>query len=105
MDVAIYDQNGNQRSFSNLTIKNQEWTKDIITGLEAKPSAILVNGNNKGYCRSILDKQSLDFFLANMSKISDELNRSYLWRTLWDNLKIGLLTGEQFLQCVLDHFH
>jgi hypothetical protein len=63
-----------------------------------------VNGNNRGYCRTILDKQSLAFFLANLSKIKDDLNRSYIWRTLWDNLKIKVLTGEQFLSCVQDHF-
>ena len=72
--------------------------------LNNKPCAILVNGNNKGYCRTVLDNESLKFFLANLSKIKDDLNRSYIWRTLWDNLKIKVVTGEQFLQCVLDHF-
>ena len=69
-----------------------------------KPSAILVNGNIKGYCRTVLDQESLQFFLANLLKVRDDLNRSYIWRTLWDNLKIKVITGEQFLQCVLDHF-
>jgi hypothetical protein len=60
----------------------------------SKPSAILVNGNNKGYCRTVLDHESLQFFLANLSKVKDDLNRSYIWRTLWDNLKIKILSGE-----------
>jgi hypothetical protein len=60
----------------------------------SKPSAILVNGNNKGYCRTVLDYESLQFFLANLSKVKDDLNRSYIWRTLWDNLKIKILSGE-----------
>jgi len=72
--------------------------------LNKKPCAVLVNGNNKGYCRTVIDSNSLQFFLGNLSKIRDDLNRSYIWRTLWDNLKIKIVTGEQILQCVLDHF-
>jgi hypothetical protein len=82
----------------------QELTKDAVIGINVRPCAILVNGDNKGYCRSILDAESLIFFLANLSKIKDDLNRSYIWRTLWDNLKLGILTGEQYLECVLNHF-
>lgn len=65
-----------------------------MTVLNKIPCAILVNGNLKGYCRTVLDKESLEFFLGNLSKVKDDLNRSYIWRTLWDNLKIKVLTGE-----------
>ena len=87
-----------------MHIQSEQLTRERTSVFKYKPSAILVNGNIKGYCRTVLDQDSLQFFLANLSKVRDDLNRSYIWRTLWDNLKIKVLTGEQFLQCVLDHF-
>ena len=63
----------------------------------------MVNANNKGYCRVVLDKISLKFFLENLSKIEDDLNRNYIWRILCDNLKIKNVTPDEFIQCVNDH--
>ena len=63
-----------------------------------------MNANLKGYCRTVIDPKSLDFFLHNLSLIEDELNRSYIWRTLWDNLKINIVSVEQYLQCFIKHF-
>jgi hypothetical protein len=79
-------------------------TKDIAVGLKEMPQAVLINANLKGYCRNVLDPDSLQFFLENLSSIEDDLTRSYIWRTLWDNLKIQVLSGEDFLKCVLNHF-
>jgi hypothetical protein len=63
-------------------------------GIEQKPEAILVNANAKGYCRTVFDEGSLHYYLENLSLIVDDLNRSYIWRTLWDILKIKKVTGE-----------
>ena len=65
--------------------------------------AVLVNANNKGYCRVVLDPESLKFFLQNLSMIEDDLNRNYVWRILCDNLKIKIVTPDEFIQCVNDH--
>lgn len=71
--------------------------------MEIKPKAVLVNANNKGYCRVVLDSESLAFFLQNLSSIDDDLNRNYVWRILCDNLKIKVLKPQEFIQCVIDH--
>jgi hypothetical protein len=66
-------------------VKAEEYTKDIHSGpLDRLPSAILVNANNKGYCRVVFDDLSLPFFLRNLPKIENNTNRSYVWRTLPD---------------------
>lgn len=100
----MFDENGNQRVISNVRILPNEYTKDIISGLEQKPSAVLINSGLKGYCRTVLDSDSLQFFLENLSQIDDDLTRSYIWRTLWDNLKINVVSGDEFLECFIDHF-
>ena len=104
LEVVVYDQDVNQRTVENVHIQGEALTREKVSVFKNKPCAILVNGNLKGYCRTVLDQESLHYFLQNLSKVKDDLNRSYIWRTLWDNLKIKVLTGEQFLQCVLDHF-
>lgn len=97
MDVAIYDKDCNQRILSDVRIQPEGITKDIIQGLEKAPAAILINANNKGYCRTVLDQESLKFFLQNLSKITDTLNRSYIWRIFCDNLTIKVVKPEQFI--------
>jgi len=47
---------------------------------------------------------SIGFFLESLSLIKDDLNRSYVWRTLWENLKLGVVSGFQVLNCFLKHF-
>lgn len=60
-------------------------TAKIYEGnLEKFPKAVLINANNKGYCRVLFDESSKVFFLQNLSKVKSNLNRSYLWRALYD---------------------
>jgi len=35
------------------------------------PAAVLVNANNTGYCRVVLDDTSIKFFLNNLSNIEN----------------------------------
>lgn len=86
-----------------MRVLPQEWTRDVAV-LETLPEAVLVNAGVKGYCRTIIDSMSLSFFLESLSLIKDDLNRSYVWRTLWENLKLGNVTGFQVLDCFLKHF-
>lgn len=88
IDVALYDQDGTERIFSNIILQAENYTYDVITGLEIKPAAILVNANNKGYCRVVFEKESLHYFLEHLNLIESDLNRTYIWRTLTDNMKI-----------------
>jgi|LauGreDrversion4_2_1035121.scaffolds.fasta_scaffold76921_2 hypothetical protein len=67
------------------------------------PRGILINANNKGYCRVIFDEESKTFFLGNVSKIEDDINRCNVWRIICDNMKLGLISGEEVINCVCEH--
>lgn len=75
----------------------------LLVGFRKKPSAILLNANNKGYCRVTLDKDSKSFFLGNLSKCQDDINRSNIWRIICDNMKMGLITGTEVIECFNKH--
>ena len=75
----------------------------VIKGLKNKPAAILLNANNKGYCRVTLDKDSRNFFLEHLQKCQDDLNRSNIWRIICDNMKMGLVSAQEFIKCFNDH--
>jgi hypothetical protein len=75
----------------------------VITGLKKLPRGILINANNKGYCRVILDEESKTFFLDSLSEIKDDINRCNVWRIICDNMKLGLISGEDVINCVSKH--
>ena len=75
----------------------------VISGLKKKPSAVLLNANNKGYCRVTFDITSKSFFLANLSQCKDVINRSNIWRIICDNMKLGLITHEEVIECFNKH--
>jgi hypothetical protein len=66
MDIAVYDENFVPTIFENMRILPQAQTVSVIKGLKKKPAAILLNANNKGYCRVTLDNDSKTFFLTNL---------------------------------------
>lgn len=65
------------------------------------PSAILIDSNNKGYCRVVLDDGSIKFFRSNLHRIKNTTNRSYLWRILADQVKLLRLSPADFIEVVL----
>lgn len=93
MDIAVYDENFVPTIYENVRILPKAQTVSAISGLKAKPTAVLLNANNKGYCRVTLDDASKSFFLANLSICKDDINRSNIWRIICDNMKLGLITG------------
>lgn len=44
------------------------------------------NANNRGYCRVIMSPDQLLFFASILDKL-DNVNRSYMWRVLFDHVK------------------
>ena len=65
MDIAFYDQKCEEKVLEDVRVFSNEYT-NIEEGhykgdnkSESAPSAILVNANNKGYCRIIIDMKSL----------------------------------------------
>ena len=74
-----------------------------ITGLKSEPKGVLLNANNKGYCRVVLDQSSVAFFTEHLSKIKDDVNRCNVWRILCDNMRLGVITPQTLLECVIKH--
>jgi hypothetical protein len=89
--------------YENVRILAAEITPNVITGVKKPPQAVLINANNKGYCRVILDVESKTCFLENLSNIEDDINRCNVWRIICDNMKLGLITGEEVINCVIKH--
>lgn len=94
IDITIYDNDFFGKHYKDIKILPVSTTLDAIPNLDFKPKAVLVNSKNKGYCRSVLDPESLEFFLANISKIEVDHDRSLIWRILGDNLKLSVLKPE-----------
>lgn len=103
IDIAVYDEKFNPTIYENIRVLAAAQTVSAIRGLQKKPSAILLNANNKGYCRVTLDKDSKNFFLGNLSKCQDDINRSNIWRIICDNMKMGLITGAEVIECFNKH--
>jgi hypothetical protein len=103
IDIAIYDENFTPTIYENIKVLAAAQTISAVSGLQKKPSAILLNANNKGYCRITLDKDSKSFFLGNLSKCQDDINRSNIWRIICDNMKMGLITGTEVIECFNKH--
>lgn len=79
LDVCLYDADCKETVWSDVRIKAQEITFDEATmegPFDKQPAAVLVNTNNKGYCRVVLEDDSIKFFLKNLSKIDNSGNRS-----------------------------
>ena len=60
------------------------------------------NANNKGYCRALLDANSVDFFTEYLREV-DVVNRTYLWRILFDHVTLHKLAPVEFIQAVNAH--
>lgn len=101
--MAVYDDEFNEMLFENIEVAAQDITPKVITGLAIRPAAVLVNANNKGFCRAILDRDSQSFFLQNLSSIESAVNRGNVWRILCDNTVLGLIKGETLLKCAAKH--
>ena len=70
----------------------------LLQETEGKVHA-LVNANNKGFCRALLDQDSLDFFCEFLGEV-DTVNRCYLWRILFDHVIMLKLSPLDFITAV-----
>ena len=66
-----------------VLVKSAQITPEILT-LESKPEAVLINYNNRGYCRLRFDSDSYALFRDNLRYIKESSMRTYLWRTFKD---------------------
>lgn len=70
--------------------------------LKQAPVAVLPNSSNKGYCRVVLDHASIEHFVAHfMESHVNTYNRTYLWRILFDHIKMKKMHPNKFLEIVI----
>ena len=69
----------------------------------SKKIACLVNANNKGYCRVKLDKEHIKYFKEIYSEL-DTMNRCYLQRILYDQVRLQIFQPAEFVELVCREF-
>lgn len=82
IDLAIYDQEGNELVIPAVQIKAQADQGIVVSDLEEKPAAILPTANNNGYATVRFDQESLNWFVKNTYKIKSFANRALIWNLL-----------------------
>ena len=80
------------KMFSKLLDEDEEEIKVVA----------MVNANCKGYCRVLLDQTSIEFFLENLSQV-DTVNRCYLWRILFDHVRLLKISPMDYITAVQSH--
>jgi hypothetical protein len=97
----------------NVRVKAAEVTVDIVSqfseaiqkkvGELGENLAVLVNANNKGYCRTQLDDRSINYFAENLQHIDHTVNRCYLWRILYDHVRTCKLPPMMYIEIACMH--
>jgi len=82
-----------------IVTKDDQETFDIeeLVGTEA-PFAYHINYGCIGHAKFIIDKNSIDAFANNLSKIEDSYHRAHLYNLMFDMLKEGDMSGSQLLK-------
>lgn len=100
--MALYDNNFGEKLLFNIRVKPGEKESVIYeSSVELLPEAILINANNKGYGRIVMDENSIRFFCQNLSKIQNTVNRSLIWRALPDQMLLLRLKPIEFMECII----
>lgn len=60
-------------------LKAEEETVIMENCENMRPVAALVNAGAQGYARLVFDERSIEYFLANISSIKLQLDRTYIW--------------------------
>lgn len=63
--------------------------------------AILLNYEDHTFVKNNIDETSRQFFADNLSKVSDVLSRTLIWRSFFDMVKDAKITSIQYIDFVL----
>ena len=66
-----------------------------------KPVACLLNSGNLGYLRTIIDDNTINFFLYNVMKISQQADRTQIWNILAQHVENVKLNPDRFIECAI----
>mmetsp|Transcript_16916 Transcript_16916/g.28639 ORF Transcript_16916/g.28639 Transcript_16916/m.28639 type:complete len:182 (+) Transcript_16916:1431-1976(+) len=78
-------------------------TTEVELEIPFQPQCALLNSDNLGYARVMLDESQVNFFLGNISKIEKQLNRSLAWFILRDHVNLLKISPISFLECFIDN--
>jgi aminopeptidase N len=84
-------------------LKAEEETVIMENCENMRPVAALVNSGAQGYCRVVFDERSIEYFLANVSSIKSQADRTYIWQTLYDHVRLIKVSPAKYVKCVIDH--
>ena len=90
-----------------LKVKAEEVSVHEVQGFEpANIVAIIPNSGNHGYCLPILSEDSVKHFQQHlMSEHISTFDRTFLWRILYNNVFLGKLKGNDYVQLVIDYIN
>ena len=65
------------------------------------PSAILLNDQDYGFFESIVDPESLNFYVSSIDVIKNETSRGLMWYNISQMVKLGYLRLDDYVHLVL----
>jgi hypothetical protein len=95
MDLAFYKDDGELGLTKTVFMKPQEVTEVEIDNQGYK--AVLPNANDWTFISVILDKQSREYFVSNLSKLQ-ELSKLLIVRSLFNDVKQAKIKGSEFVE-------
>lgn len=61
-----------------------------------------MNSGIKGYARVNLDEQSIRMLQSKIGTIENQLDRTYFWSILFDNIKLGNMNPKKFVEMFIN---
>jgi len=89
---------------SSQTIRAQLDTKNAqVHGAEGKacPAFVFANDRDYGYGLFLLDKQSRDYVTQHLGAMPDVFQRTLLWGSLWESVRLATFAPEEYVQLAL----
>jgi aminopeptidase N len=103
MQVGFYADDGTLIEAKEIFLKNQKETvieydgsKDVV--------AIIPNVGDYSFIKIILDEQSINWAMKNISKVQDELTRALVWRSMFDMVRDCRLKSVEMINICSSHF-
>jgi len=107
MDVLVMYGNGESVILPHIMIKASATTEvDVSAYLSEsqktqEPIAIMPNSGNHGYCRVVLDSESVKYLIGNLTKVNS-FDRCYLYRVLYDHVFMEKMGGNDYVKMITD---
>jgi aminopeptidase N len=97
MRIAFFDENAKIYDAKDIMLNNVAETTITYDGSK-QPKAVLLNYQDETFVKVLIDESSIAFLKEKIHLISDELTRAMIWRSLFDMVRDGKLSGAQFVE-------